>query len=71
MPMLLNFRIKYGLQFIINDDLGEKLESYQMTLKGCPTLCHAPPHARAFCNHHWVSDAPQRYQQYTVGTWAA
>ncbi len=68
MPTLLNFRRKYGWQLILNDDLVEEtMEHYQMTLQGCHTLCRAPPHARIYCNLHWICNALQRYQQYACG----
>ncbi len=55
MPTLLNFRRKYGWQFILNDDLiEENAECYQMTLEGNHMLCRAPPHARMYRNRHLI-----------------
>ena len=66
MPTILNFRRKYGLQCITNNDLVEHtVKPYQLMLEGPHTLCHAPSHARVYCNHHWICDALLKYQQYT------
>ena len=68
MPTLLNFRRKYGWQFILNDDLiEENVECYQMTLEETHMLCCAPPHARVYLNRHWICDILQMYQQYACG----
>ncbi len=68
MPTLLNFRRKYGWQFILNDDLiEENAECYQMTLEGNHMLCRAPPHARMYRNRHLICDSLQKYQQYACG----